>query len=397
MRQVEVAIIGAGPAGLAAAAQASRHGAQVVLIDEQAAAGGHLRWALAAQAGPPDEIDGLPGFQAAQVLADELPDTVELLAGTVAWGLFDDRVIATAGNADADQIRAERIILATGSTDIVWPFPGWTLPGVMTARAASILMHLHRVRPGERALIIGDDAQLAEDLRMSGIEVVARVASPEVVVAGGDGLLEWVELGGERHAVDLALFALGAQPDPELALHARCALVYAPADGCHLPLRSETLETSVPGVYVAGDAGGICTTAQAIAEGQLASEAAVGGTSVGKLRASLTALHTQRQTAPLWSTGAFPDDLVIDREEQITAGEIRQAISEGALTINDVKRRTRAGMGVSQGIFSSRTIAAMLHAQAGIPLEELAPMTARPPARLVSLEHMAALFTDVLA
>ena len=397
MRQVEVAVIGAGPAGLAAAAQASRRGAQVVLIDEQPAAGGQLRWTLATQAGPPDAIDGLPGFQAAIVLADQLPDTVELLTGTVAWGLFDDRVIATAGVAGANQFRAERIILATGSTDIVWPFPGWTLPGVMTARAARICMHLHRVRPGERALIIGDDAQLADDLRMSGIEVVARAVSPERLVAGGNRLLEWVELGGERHAVDLALFALGAQPDPELVLHLRCELAYVPADGCHVPLRSETLETSVPGVYVVGDAGGIGTTARAIVEGQLAAEAAVDGTGVVELQARLTALRTERQAAPVWDASALPDDLVVDREEQITAGEIRQAISEGALTINDVKRRTRAGMGVSQGIFSSRTIASMLHTQTGIPLEELAPMTARPPARLVSLEQMAALFVEPLA
>jgi NAD(P)H-nitrite reductase large subunit len=349
------------------------------------------------QSGPPAEIDGLPGFQAAQVLADGLNGNVEVLTGTVAWGLFDGRVIATAGATGADLFQAERIILATGSTDIVWPFQGWTLPGVMTARAARIFMHLHRVRPGDRAMIVGDEIQLVEDLQMAGIEVVASVASPEGLIAGGDGRVEWVEAAGQQHHVDLALFVLGAQPDAELALHMRCDVTYSLADGCHVPLRSATLETSTPGVYVVGDAAGSCSTARVITEGQLAAEAAVGGVNVAAMQARLATLQAARPAARMWDVGAFLDELVIDREEQITAGEIRRAIAEGALTINDVKRRTRAGMGISQGIFSSRTIAAMIHAQANVPFEDLLPMTARPPARLVTLEQMAALFTDVPA
>lgn len=393
MRRVELAVIGAGPAGLAAAARAVQLGAQVVLIDEQPVTGGHLRWTLAEQTGLSSELDGLPGFQVAEKLADRLAG-VEVLSGTVAWGLFEPNLIAIAGPAINDQLEAERIILATGSTDIVWPFRDWALPGVMTSRAARIFMHLHRVRPGRQAVIIGNDPQLAADLRMAGIEVAAWTATPEGLVAGGDGRLEWVELAGQRHAAELALFALGRQPDPELALHLLCDLVYSPADGCHVPARSTTLETSVTGVYVVGDAGGICTVTQAVAEGGLAVEAALGGAGLDDALGRLAALRTERPPAVWWETDRIPDDVYVDREEQITAGAIREAISEGALTINDVKRRTRAGMGVSQGIYSSRTIAAMLHAQAGVPLEELTPMTARPPARLLPLEQLAAGFVE---
>ncbi len=84
------------------------------------------------------------------------------------------------------------------------------------------------------------------------------------------------------------------------------------------------------------------------------------------------------------------DETQVCRCEEIPATEIRQAISEGANTMNDVKRRTRAGMGVCQGIFCTRTIAAMIHTTAGVPLENLVPMTARPPARLIPLEQIAA-------
>lgn len=77
------------------------------------------------------------------------------------------------------------------------------------------------------------------------------------------------------------------------------------------------------------------------------------------------------------------------RCEEIDADAVRQAISEGAVTINDVKRRTRAGMGICQGIFCTRTIAEMIHRQADVALEELEPMTARPPARLMPVGELA--------
>lgn len=86
----------------------------------------------------------------------------------------------------------------------------------------------------------------------------------------------------------------------------------------------------------------------------------------------------------------LPDETHVCRCEEIRAAEIRQAVTEGANTINDVKRRTRAGMGVCQGIFCTRTIAAMIHSVAGESLENLVPMTARPPARLIPLAQLAA-------
>ncbi|HEX3721749.1 MAG TPA: (2Fe-2S)-binding protein [Nitrolancea sp.] len=79
------------------------------------------------------------------------------------------------------------------------------------------------------------------------------------------------------------------------------------------------------------------------------------------------------------------------RCEEIDLAAIEQAIAEGALTINDVKRRTRAGMGVCQGIFCTRAIADLIHQHASVPLDDLEPMTARPPARLLSIDQLVAL------
>jgi bacterioferritin-associated ferredoxin len=73
---------------------------------------------------------------------------------------------------------------------------------------------------------------------------------------------------------------------------------------------------------------------------------------------------------------------LICRCEEITLDEIRSAIAAGARTVNDVKRQTRAGMGVCQGIYCVSEIARVLYAETGIPLAEIAPITARPPVRL---------------
>ncbi|MEX2425747.1 MAG: (2Fe-2S)-binding protein [Thermomicrobiaceae bacterium] len=81
----------------------------------------------------------------------------------------------------------------------------------------------------------------------------------------------------------------------------------------------------------------------------------------------------------------------ICRCEEIPHSAVRQAIQEGNLTLNDVKRRTRAGMGVCQGIYCLRSVALMIEKGAGVAADSLEPMTARPPARLITLGSLAAL------
>ena len=77
------------------------------------------------------------------------------------------------------------------------------------------------------------------------------------------------------------------------------------------------------------------------------------------------------------------------RCEEIAADEVRAAIAEGARSVNDVKRRTRAGMGLCQGIYCVPAIAQLLHTDAGLPRDRIAPMTARPPVRPIPLERLA--------
>lgn len=85
------------------------------------------------------------------------------------------------------------------------------------------------------------------------------------------------------------------------------------------------------------------------------------------------------------------DRTQICRCEEVGAAEIAAALQHGALTVDDVKRRTRAGMGACQGIFCIPAVAAMVAEGTGVPINELAPMTARPPVRPIPLEALAAL------
>lgn len=88
------------------------------------------------------------------------------------------------------------------------------------------------------------------------------------------------------------------------------------------------------------------------------------------------------------------DQTLICRCEEVGAADVARALQNGALTVDDVKRRTRAGMGACQGIFCIPAVAAMVAEGTGSPINELGPMTARPPVRRIPLDALAALRTE---
>ncbi|MEZ4522303.1 MAG: FAD-dependent oxidoreductase [Thermomicrobiales bacterium] len=396
----QIVVVGAGASGVAAAYAAATSGAPVILLDEQDAPGGWLRSSVSMIEDAPEMLDGKRGFEAASYATVLLgSSSVDYRPGTVAWGLFENGSLGVVGPEGAYQLRPSRTILATGSTEIVWPFAGWTLPGIMTARAARAFMHLHFVLPGRRVAVIGqgnDADQMAVDLEMAGADEVHRFASPDGLVAEGEASVTSIVKDGDRTHVDAVILALGSLPDPELARHALTELRYSESDGCHVPIRNAHMMTSVDGVFVVGDAGGMTSVAEAVAQGFVAGYAVTRSERLAEAIGTLTDIS--RETAVHESVGTasdIPDDVHVDREEQVTARMIRDAIETGSVSVNDVKRKTRAGMGVSQGRDTEYVIARMISEQTGISLDQLVPMTARPPARLVSLAALAQLATAV--
>lgn len=310
MLKTEVAVIGAGPAGMTAACEAAKMGAKVVLIDEYACPGGQLTKQIHKFFGSKEHRAGVRGIDIARLLFEEIKTLdVEQKMGTTVWGFFDFNKLGIVQTGRSQLLRAERVIIATGASENALAFPGWTLPGVMGAGAAQTMVNLHRVLPGDRVLMVGAGnvgCIISYQLMQAGAEIVALVdaqpnigaysvhsakvaregvpilTSHTVKAAHGRDQVEGVTIvevdnkwqpipGTEKELeVDTICIAVGLTPLSELARLAKCKFTWIPALGGHVPLYNRLLETTIKGVYVAGDCGGIEEASTAMEEGRIA-------------------------------------------------------------------------------------------------------------------------------
>ena len=323
MTSSEVVIVGAGPAGSAAALVAAEHGLDVTLVDEHPAPGGQI-YRAAVIPGLHPTAETHRGDLLREQLARE-SDRVRILSGHVAWGVFGGRRLAVTGPDGWQLIEAGQLVLAPGAYEYVPPFPGWTLPGVMTPGAAQLLVKSQGVVPAGRVLVAGTGPFLlvvALGLHEAGVEVVGvceavrrrdvlwklpglfadlgmlrqgreylgrlkRAGIPLwtgrlVTAAVGDLQLQQVELaacnGGwipdrarrQTLDVDMLCVGYGFVPRTGLAQLAGCELAYRDEIGGWVPRVDEWGGTSVEGVWSAGDGAGVAGAIVAELEGQLA-------------------------------------------------------------------------------------------------------------------------------
>jgi NADPH-dependent 2,4-dienoyl-CoA reductase/sulfur reductase-like enzyme len=171
----DVLVIGAGAAGMAAAAAIAEAGLDVVLVDERPKLGGQFY----KQPAHPGSTDG-QGLDWQYRMGRALIARVErsgcrILSQTQAWALFGPGEIAALGPDASWLLRPRRLLLAAGAYERGVPFPGWTLPGVMTTGAAQTLLRAYQVAPGERVLVAGNgplNMQVAAELVRAGATVV---------------------------------------------------------------------------------------------------------------------------------------------------------------------------------------------------------------------------------
>jgi len=306
----EIAIVGGGPAGLAAAIEAASAGAQVTVIDENSRPGGQLFKQIHKFFGSKAHLAGVRGFEIGNRMLRQIQDLrVNVCLDSVVYALADGNTLAVVKQGQTVEVRAEKMIVATGASENVINFPGWTLPGVIGAGAAQTMINVHRVLPGKRVLMIGSGNVgliVSYQLMQAGADVVALVeALPKIngygvhaakirragvpilvshtvrevqgkenvagaVVVRLDERFRHVPGSEQFFAVDTVCMAVGLSPLSELCRLLGCQFTYLPEMGGFVPLHDANMETSVPGLYVAGDLTGVEEASTAMEEGRLA-------------------------------------------------------------------------------------------------------------------------------
>jgi NADPH-dependent 2,4-dienoyl-CoA reductase/sulfur reductase-like enzyme len=318
----DIAVIGAGPAGLAAATTAARAGLSTVLFDEQPAPGGQVhRAATTTPLADPVAILGVGQARGVALARDCAASGARILSGATVWSVAADGTLGVSLAGAASPVVARHVVIATGALERPMPIPGWTLPGVMTAGAAQILLKTGGLVGEGRVVLAGCGPLLwllAAQYRRAGARIAALLdttpranwiaaarhlpgflASP--YLAKGLGLLAEVrrsvpvfggvtELRAEGGAsgrlarvsfrrgaraeesldADLLLLHQGVAPNVNLALSAGCAHEWDDAQLCFRPVLDAWLTSTVESISVAGDGCGIGGAEVAEARGRLA-------------------------------------------------------------------------------------------------------------------------------
>ncbi|MCD9876478.1 NAD(P)/FAD-dependent oxidoreductase [Streptomyces guryensis] len=454
-----LAVIGAGPAGLAATVAAAAHGVRVTLLDSAAAAGGQFYRQPAAElrARRPQALhhdwgtwERLRGGLDTHVKAG----SVRHLTDHHVWFVerradrFTVHALLGPEQEDPVAVHADAVLLATGGYEKVLPFPGWTLPGVLTAGGAQAMLKGALAVSGRTAVVAGTGPLLlpvATGLAAAGVEIAALVESADpkafvrrsralaaqpgklaegagyaaqllrrrvrtftrhtVVEAHGTERLEAVTVAaldgagrvrpgtGRRIPCDTLAVGHGMLPHTDLAETLGCRL-----DGMNVQVDGEQ-RTDVPGVWAAGETTGIGGSALALAEGHIAGrsaaarlaghapdprEWAAAAKSRNRLREFAAALDSVYAPPAHW-TEQITDDTVVCRCEEVTGSAIREAVTElGAGDVRTVKLLTRAGMGWCQGRMCAPAVAGL----AGCRLAPSRRPFARPvPLGVLAHEH----------
>ncbi len=308
MTRYDLIIIGAGPAGLSAAIEAAACGLKVIVFDENAKPGGQLFKQIHKFFGSKEHKAKIRGYQIGEELLKEANENgVEVVLNATVAGLYQDKEITVSIDQEIRHYKGDAVIVATGASENMVPFEGWTLPGVIGAGAAQTMMNLHGVRPGSRVLMLGSGnvgLVVSFQLLQAGCEVVALVdAAPKVggygvhaakvarcgvpfylshtiIKAEGTDRVTGVTIGevdknwqvipgsSKHFEADTICLAVGLSPMSQLTKMAGCDMKDTPTG--YVPVCAETGATSIPGIFAAGDVSGIEEASSAMIEGRIA-------------------------------------------------------------------------------------------------------------------------------
>lgn len=314
MNRTDLIVVGAGPAGMSAAIEAAKHGARVTVFDENSRPGGQLFKQIHKFFGSKEHHAKVRGFVIGEELMEEAARLgVDVRLDSTVIGLYQDKEVVVRKGDEVSHHKADAIVIATGAAENMVTFEGWTLPGVIGAGAAQTMMNLHGVRPGDRVLMLGTGnvgLVVSYQLEQAGCKVVALVdAAPRVggygvhaakvartgvpfylfhtikraegtdhvtgvTIAQVDSRFQFVP-GTEKHFdVDTICVAVGLSPMSQLFKMDGCRVVDDRKRGGQVPVVDDLGETSIPGIFAAGDVSGIEEASSAMIEGRIAGLAA---------------------------------------------------------------------------------------------------------------------------
>jgi NADPH-dependent 2,4-dienoyl-CoA reductase/sulfur reductase-like enzyme len=433
----------------------------VLVVDEQPAPGGQI-WR---------SVETVAATETGKILGDEYRAGSEVVSrfracgavyepGTQVWKIEPGWKVYLKRNGLVEAVKGLKIVLATGAQERPAPFPGWTLPGVLTVGAAQILLKTSQQIPSGPVWVVGSGplpllymAQLLRaggkvegwidtsprdgwrrtltwtgaiisnlgevtkglrwlyELRKAGVR---RVRGATAIEAFGNGRLEGLEYISSsgvknKFAANVLLSHEGIVPSIHITKSLDCKHVWNAQQSCWVPELDEWGQTSVQGVFVAGDGANIGGAKAACIRGQLVGHSIVGllagrpsddlDRQINALRIDLTKALRLRPMLdsiypPRESILSPTDDTIVCRCEELTAGDIRKACAIALPGPNQLKAFTRAGMGPCQGRQCGYTIANIIAEEQKQHVSHVGFYRVRPPLKPITLGELALLNVD---
>lgn len=453
----DVAVVGAGAAGLAAAAECARCGLSAVVFDEQQAAGGQIYRAITTTPLKDRAVLGADYWHGEGLVGEFARAGAMHVPGATVWavtrsgGGFE---IGVSHDGVAQLVQAKQVVLATGALERPFPIPGWTLPGVMTAGAAQLLLKTSGLVPEGRVVLAGTGpllllvaAQLArvggridclldttprgqwrsaapyavEFLRSpyfaKGLSILREARRAARIVGGvqqiealGADSLQRVRFttGGrsEELPADLLLLHQGVVPNINLSNAIGCEHRWDDAQLAFVPVVDSWGASSVAGVAIAGDGASIAGARAAEARGRLAGLHAAHA--LGRLDAAArdrAAAPARAELARFTRGRAFVDamyrpaealripagETIVCRCEEVTAQQVIDTVKLGCSGPNQMKSFLRCGMGPCQGRLCGLTVTELIARERGVSPGEVGHYRLRFPVKPITLGELAAL------
>lgn len=455
MQKPDLVIVGAGPAGTAAATQAAELGLKVCILDEQSSAGGQIYRDVDRVA--PIRGDALgTDYTYGTRLTEKLHHAnIVHISGATVWAIEKGFCVSYTQNGHGAQIIADHILLATGALERPMPIPGWTLPGVMTAGAGQILLKQSGV-VAQNAVLVGSgpllyliacqmlragsapkaliETQTNADTRaalrhlpralqgwsyfVKGLQMLAAIrragvpryqGTTSVSIVGTDHVeaVNFTHKGRTKSmSCDTVFMHHGVVPNTQAARSLGIAHHWHNAQQAFVPKLDDWGQSDLAGVFIAGDSAGIGGAKAAEVFGRLTA------LKIAEMTGRLTVSERDRKAGPIKRTlskelaarpfldTAYPpfdaalapsDNTIICRCEEVTAGDIRHYTKLGCTGPNQAKAFGRAGMGPCQGRYCGLTVTTLIAKETGQAPDATGYYRIRPPLKPVTLGEIAAM------